>query len=874
MANPYDILKEEERSPIPRGQVPYLVEALRAKVAEWRWGGYKGLSDTTYRLFAYWFGDEHIRQRQDGTPAKFQYYFCQQEAIETIAYLYEVEKLRTFRELSKRFGRRDMPEPYIDSREDIFARYVIKMATGSGKTKVMSLAMVWSYFHKLHEPNSPMTTNFLVIAPNVIVFQRLMDDFGNRKIFREDPLIPPEWEHEFSLSIIPQDAPMAGSGRGALYVTNIHRLYEDKEPLPENPIEAMLGRKARPEVELTSEELIDRVCKHKDLIVFNDESHHLHDERLVWSQTIKGIHSEMEKRGGRMLMQLDFSATPKHTKGNLFAQIIVDYPLRQAIDDGIVKEPVIGTVTNADEVASENAWIKYQNWITPAIERWREYRNQLAPSSKKPVLFIMAENTDEANKIAEELEKINDFKPVNDKQKVLLIHTNRDGEVDISGKAAKRKKDELETLRDASRKIDSPDNHFNAIVSVLMLREGWDVKNVTVVVGLRAYSSPAEILPEQTIGRGLRRMEGPYCDSSFKEQVDVLGTGAFIGFVKGLEKEGIKFKEMPLALSKPQITTIAPLSDKANQDLLFPNLPPRLSHSFVNLESLKLSDIRRKSISLARPDDETLHYIGENLKTREIIEREYKNVQPTTAQELVAFFTKQICKQAKINVAGAFANVSPIVYEYCKTVLFAKEVDMENEAIIRRLNDPDAREVIYDVFIEAIRKLTIKEREASKIINVRKVSSTKPFPWTKQIFESDKTVFNYVACDNNLELDFARALQVWADVKAFAKLTFQTGFYLEYLHPKKGLHSYYPDWLVLTANGERWIIETKGRVDVDVQYKDARAKQWCEDATKLSGEVWKYARVDEKEVFRKQNWRSFEQLMQVVYVNMKQGSLL
>ncbi|MFG6375552.1 MAG: hypothetical protein K1W05_06430, partial [Desulfovibrio sp.] len=67
-------------------------------------------------------------------------------------------------------------------------------------------------------------------------------------------------------------------------------------------------------------------------------------------------------------------------------------------------------------------------------------------------------------------------------------------------------KEELERLRDLSNKIDSSDSHYNAIVSVLMLKEGWDVRNVTTIVGLRAYSAKSNILPEQTLGRGLRKM--------------------------------------------------------------------------------------------------------------------------------------------------------------------------------------------------------------------------------------------------------------------------------------------------------------------------------------------------------------------------------
>jgi hypothetical protein len=86
------------------------------------------------------------------------------------------------------------------------------------------------------------------------------------------------------------------------------------------------------------------------------------------------------------------------------------------------------------------------------------------------------------------------------------------------------------------RRVNDDTSAVNCIVSVLMLREGWDVQNVTVIVGLRPYTSKANILPEQTVGRGLRLMfrnQG----TGYTERVDVIGNKAFIEFVEQLERE-------------------------------------------------------------------------------------------------------------------------------------------------------------------------------------------------------------------------------------------------------------------------------------------------------------------------------------------------
>jgi len=162
------------------------VPVLRQQVDAWRQSGYAGASETTRYLLSWWFDEEHP---VSGVP--WRYYFGQREAIETFIFCHEVQGTRSLRDLSLLTNR--SPRVYDPATDDRFPRYCAKMATGSGKTKVMSMAMVWSYFHKLREPGSPMTTRFLLIAPNVIVYERLAKDFGNGDIFKDDPVIPADW---------------------------------------------------------------------------------------------------------------------------------------------------------------------------------------------------------------------------------------------------------------------------------------------------------------------------------------------------------------------------------------------------------------------------------------------------------------------------------------------------------------------------------------------------------------------------------------------------------------------------------------------------------------------------------------------------------
>ena len=122
-----------------------------------------------------------------------------------------------------------------------------------------------------------------------------------------------------------------------------------------------------------------------------------------------------------------------------------------------------------------------------------------------------------------------------------MIHTKNNGE--ISEAASGKSKEELELLRKQSNEIDTWKSPYKAIVSVLMLKEGWDVRNVTVIVGLRAYAAKSNILPEQTLGRGLRRM---YFGSDQRETVSVMGTPAFMEFVESIQSEGVTFEHVPM----------------------------------------------------------------------------------------------------------------------------------------------------------------------------------------------------------------------------------------------------------------------------------------------------------------------------------------
>ena len=184
----------------------------------------------------------------------------------------------------------------------------------------------------------------------------------------------------------------------------------------------------------------------------------------------------------------------------------------------------------------------------------------------------MMNNTEEADDIGDWLQK--KYPSEFGSDKTLVIHTDSSGEI--------RSRSELEKARRLAREIDEEASTVNAIVSVLMLREGWDVQNVTVVVGLRPYTAKANILPEQTIGRGLRLMfRGSVAD--YTERVDVIGNKAFLAFVEDLEQlEGLQLDTFEIGKDKLKIITIQPVEEKKAADIGIPDLSPSTSSQEVS----------------------------------------------------------------------------------------------------------------------------------------------------------------------------------------------------------------------------------------------------------------------------------------------------
>jgi len=844
---PAELLQPEHR----RLSKAYLSNELRKAVFTWREQGYPNITDTTCRLLQFWFGEDHII---DDEP--FEFWFCQREAIETLIYLYEVLKKRNFIDMARDFGAG--PIQGYDPSYDRYPLYAFKMATGSGKTFVMALAVVWSYFNHKKENKEDYTSKFLVIAGEKnVIYDRLCRDFKDGRIFKNRPFIPSEWQEEFDLKVILKEDPIHIIPEGVLFLTNIQQLEKRKKQ--EEEVKEYIDKVCElPPVynvrDIYQENRIKEVLTTcPNIMILKDEAHHIYSFEKAWKKILLDLNKNLVSQYGKgVYMELDFSATPKTETGALFPWIIVDFPLKEAIEMNIVKLPLKGIVKKAEEIASTKAVERYRAWIDAGIRRWREYKEKLGPLLKKPVLFFQCPENKEADEI---FGYVNSAVP-DLKDKVLLIHTDSTGEV---------KKADLPKAREFAKTIDDPDpekNPYEAIVSTLMLNEGWDVKNVNVIVGLRSYTSKRKVLPEQVIGRGLRKMfleEDANIDKSINV-LEVIGPPGLIDILEELEnQEGIKFAEFDTGKSL-NLTTIFVDENKLDKDIEIPILSPRILIREFYLGETEVDNLLSLTVPLENKVLEMEYVAVDMLKGLEVIKRKWDLPVPQDSKSVIAYYADQILKQLKIG--GAFASFYPVVKKYVVEKLFTEKVDFEDPRVLYKLSSPEIQEKLINLFVNALRDRTFTEREPQKV-DTTKLSNIKPFVWSKLVYPADKSIFNYVPCDSNFEVDFAKFLDSAEDVEAFTKIVVKIGFFIEYISEENLKRYYYPDFLVKLTNGEYWLIETKGLIDLEVAHKDKRAKQWCKDATSLTGNKWSFIRVDQED-FEKYRFKTVRELILTV----------
>ena len=509
------------------------------------WELFEKVSPITQELLKFWFDEEWT------TTRNINFHNWQKQAILNTIYLTEVLKVKNVKDIYMQISpdlllEKEIWLSYIENDRFSYPRYCYKMATWTGKTWVLSALLIWQYLNYIYNKENQIETdilfspNFLIVAPGLIVYERLLDAFCGKeengirnfetsdfKRFK-DLFIPEDYQDQIfsfiSSSIVKKDEIWKKiTWDGQIIITNWHIFLENEENLDEEIIDPfkeankiiknilpatpwkatwnsldVLDKKALWKAE------IEYLKSLKNLVVFNDEAHHLWENKTEDKKRQQAMNEISENKKGSFL-QLDFTATPyiqKWKEKILFPHIIVNFDIVQAMKQWLIKSLVLDKRKETSSIKSEdldfkavrdesNKVISLSNWQEIMIQAWLEKRKILEESFKKewkdktPKMLIICEDTEVVPFVENYLKNL-----WYAEEEFASIHSNKKWEI----------------FEEDKKKVFALDKWENPkiVISVLMLREWFDVNNICVIVPLR--SSQSWILLEQTIGRWLRLM--------------------------------------------------------------------------------------------------------------------------------------------------------------------------------------------------------------------------------------------------------------------------------------------------------------------------------------------------------------------------------
>jgi type III restriction enzyme len=290
-------------------------------------------------------------------------------------------------------------------------------------------------------------------------------------------------------------------------------------------------------------------------------------------------------------------------------------------------------------------------------------------------------------------------------------------------------------------------------------------------------------------------------------------------------------------------------------DIALPRLTRRFNRDYKELDALDPAALGNARLPLkAFTPEETREIVFKTMlddETHHVVNLEGGG--PADYRSVVAFFARQLLKELRL--VGGYDVLYGKIKTFLRDDLFTPgPVDLEDPVVLRNLSEPAAGKILFDAFKTGINALTIQESGSTHVEDWIKLRDTRPFrtenrpyhPSTKSIFS--KTVGEPRA--GGFELAFAAFLDRPDNgVQAFAKNYLAVGFKLDYVKANGDLSNYIPDFIVRDTSGTVWIIETKGREEIDLPQKMARLKLWCADATSAAavggGPAFRFLYVDQ-----------------------------
>lgn len=897
------------------------------------------VTPTTASLLKFWFGENFCATRSRN------FHEGQRQAILNIVYLHEVVGERSVLDAYERIV------PDLMDRADLsqlakakyqMPKYAVKMATGTGKTWVMHALLIWQLLNARHEDaeSGRFTQKFLIVAPGLIVYDRLKDAFCGRQKrgaahrdvqtndywMNQEVFLPERYRDEvFSFiqnNVVTKEEGIGRktTGEGLVALTNWH-LFENQmgeaempssvitpseiisDLLPVRPGKSagndlgVLDRRALGGTEL------EYLAGLKDLMVINDEAHHIHEikrkgetEEVEWQRGLNAISST---KGDRFI-QVDFSATPFDTKGTgeklvklFFPHIIVDFDLPMAMKRGLVKlllldrRQELTELENLDYNAERDERGKVvglsagqRMMLRAGLTKLRRLEEEFVRTDdrKNPKMLVVCQDT-AVSPFVEEFLKSEGLQD----DDVVTIDSNKQGEVNA---------DEWQEIKKKLFDID----HYQrpkVVVSVLMLREGFDVNNICVLVPLR--SSQAPILLEQLVGRGLRLMwrEADYTDvkredrlrvlkfhqppKTYIDTLSIVEHPAFIRFYDDLQDQGlvaVDEGEVGSAGATGDIITVGLREDYERYDFQWPVILHDATEELEDAE-IDLADLQPFTLYSLAMLRKFLAQEGETFVSQETLTKTTFGKYKVTAnlfnangyneylQKLLRVVTlrfERCRRQGFPTIQINEAQTVRVMDWYVRNRLFAQPFDpfQSSDWKILLAKEGLVTKHIVEQFAVAIHRMQTRLTTVEAEVAQTRFSSLQAIKMREAYsVEVSKCIYprlGYPSHGGGLEQAFIEFLDRDAEVERFLKINeaghaFAVVFYVR----KDGLMAtYHPDFLVATAE-KVYLIETKGDdklEDANVRQKQTATVEWIRkinalDAKDRMNRTWEYVLVGE-----------------------------
>ncbi len=391
----------------------------------------------------------------------------------------------------------------LEEFEREFPSLCFALATGVGKTRLMGAFI--AYLHLAHGIN-----NFFVLAPNLTIYNKLITDFtrntpkyvfkGIAEFAQQPPLIITGDNYDQTGAAV-DDQPQGFAHDVRVNIFNISKINSEVRGGKEPRIKRMK--------EVLGDSYFNHLANLPDLVLLMDESH-----RYRASAGVRSI-NELQP-----LFGLEVTATPfvESSRGPVpFKNVVMDYPLARAMEDGFVKEPAVVTQRNFDAKAhtpEEIEKTKLEDGVrlheTTKVELLT-YARENGVKPVKPFMLVIARDTTHAGQLLALLES-EAFYEGRYQGKVIQVDSSRTG----------AEEEEMITRLLAVESVDEP---TEIVIHVNMLKEGWDVTNLYTIVPLRAAN--ARTLIEQSIGRGLRLPYGKRTGVASVDRLNIVAHDKF-----------------------------------------------------------------------------------------------------------------------------------------------------------------------------------------------------------------------------------------------------------------------------------------------------------------------------------------------------------